>query len=193
MRVIFLDRDGVINRYPGHRDYVKNLKEFSFLPGALRALKRLTDSSFKIFIVSNQAGVAKGIYSRGNLQAINAFMLKKVHSFGAKISGVYYCTHKEDDGCECRKPRLGSIKRALKKVGTRPEKPIYFIGDSTLDVETGKNAGMKTILVLSGKEKKRNQQKWQVRPDFVAKDLLAATKIVLNEDSGRLRLSRRRS
>ena len=190
MKIIFLDRDGVINRYPGHRNYVTRLKDFSFLPGALAALKKLTREGFKIFVISNQAGVSKGIYSKEKLAAINDLMLKRIANYGAKISKVFYCIHREEDHCSCRKPKIGLIRKALKGLRFDSSASTYFIGDSILDVQTGKNAGFKTVLVLSGKEKRKNQNLWQPKPDFVVKDLLAATKIVLNENSGSLRLSR---
>lgn len=192
MKIIFLDRDGVINRYPGDKSYVTRVEEFSFLPGALSALKKLTQKGYRIFVISNQAGVSKKIYSQKNLNAITGLMLKKVSRFGGKIDGIFYCIHKKEDNCSCRKPKIGLIKKALKEIGLKSPASIYFIGDSILDVETGKNAGFKTILVLSGKEKKTNQNSWEMQPDFVAKDLLAATRIVLYEDSSKLCLSRSR-
>jgi len=190
MKIIFLDRDGVINRYPGDKNYVTRVKDFAFLPGALTALKNLTKEKYRIFIISNQAGVGKGTYSQAALDAITDLMLKKVNKGGAEISGVFYCTHRADANCSCRKPKLGLIRKALKKIRFKSAKATYFVGDSIMDVQTGKNSGFKTILVLSGKEKLKNQNNWEAQPDFIAKDLLAATKIVLNENSGYLCHSR---
>jgi len=193
MKIIFLDRDGVINRYPGDKNYVTRVKDFVFLPGVLPALKKLTENNFRIYVVSNQAGVSKGIYSRKKLDAITGLMLKKVSASGARISKVLYCIHRQEDKCLCRKPKTGMIKKAIKGLKIKSLAASYFIGDSIKDVLTGKNAGLKTILVLSGKEKKENKKHWKTQPDFVAKDLLAATKIVLNEDSSNLCLGRRRT
>ncbi|MDP3143187.1 MAG: HAD family hydrolase [Candidatus Omnitrophota bacterium] len=193
MKIIFLDRDGVINRYPGHKNYVTKIKDFSFIPGALKAIKNLSDNNFRIFVISNQAGVSKGIYSQKKLDAITDLMLQKVFASGAKIKGVFYCVHRPEDNCSCRKSKIGMIKKALVGLKLKSLASTYFIGDSILDVLTGKNAGMKTILVLSGKEKKKNQKLWQVKPDFVVRDLLAATKIVINEDPHSLCLGRRRA
>lgn len=183
MKVIFLDRDGVINRYPGDRDYVKSWKEFHFLPRVKEGLKRLAGSGFKVFIISNQAGVAKGLFSRQKLALITRNMLKGLGG-GIKISGVYYCTHLNEDNCGCRKPKTGLINLAegrLKKDKERIDsKNSYFVGDTIRDIETGKNARLKTILVFSGKEKPANRKNWQVRPDFTARDLYEAAEIILN-------------
>jgi D-glycero-D-manno-heptose 1,7-bisphosphate phosphatase len=193
MKVIFLDRDGVINRYPGHRNYLTRLKDFAFVPGALAALKELTQAGFKIFVISNQAGVSKGIYSKEKLKAITALMLKRVSASGARIVRVFYCIHREEEGCPCRKPKIGLVRKALKGLRLDSRASTYFVGDSILDVQTGKNAGFKTILVLSGKENTGSRRLWQVKPDFVAKDLLAATKIVLDENSSHPRFGRSRT
>ena len=92
-RVIFLDRDGVINKYPGDRNYVNNWKEFKFIPGSIGAIKMLNASGFRIFVVSNQAGVAKGLYSFEDLEYINKKMNAALKKEGAYLSGIYYCIH----------------------------------------------------------------------------------------------------
>lgn len=178
MKVIFLDRDGVINRYPGFGDYVKDYKEFHFLEGAKEALKKLKENGYSIYIISNQAGVAKNIYSKEKLKDITKKMLKEIEESGGKIKGVFYCTHREEDNCLCRKPKIGLIQRAIKgkKVSL---KNTYFIGDSLRDIETGRNAGCKTILVLSGETKEEDVKKFPIKPDLIAKDLLEATHIIL--------------
>ncbi len=182
MKVIFLDRDGVINRYPGDHDYVKSWKEFHFLPRVKAGLKKLISSGFKIFIVSNQAGVAKGLFSQDALNFITANMLKGLGN-NIKISGVYYCTHRNEDNCPCRKPKAGLINLVKKRLKADKEKVdprnSYFVGDTIRDIETGKKARLKTILVFSGKEKPENKKNWQILPDFTARDLYEATEIIL--------------
>jgi len=183
MKVIFLDRDGVINKYPGDADYVKSREEFKFLPRVKLALRKLSDAGFQIFIVSNQAGVSKGIYPRENLDFITSSMLKELKDNGVIIAGVYYCIHRDEDNCSCRKPKTGLIDLALANLKERgiPLKlsGSYFIGDTTRDIETGKKRGLKTILVFSGKERPENKKKWPLQPDFTASDLFEATKIIL--------------
>lgn len=184
MKVVFLDRDGVINEYPGDADYVKSRSEFKFLPGVKDGLKRLTDGGFRIIVISNQAGVAKGIYSRQELDLITADMLREIERAGAAITAVYYCTHRDADNCSCRKPKTGLIDMAVARIKSEGLEPqlsqSYFIGDTIRDVETGKAAGLKTILVFSGKEKPDNKDKWVPPPDYTAPDLSGAVDLILS-------------
>ncbi|MBM3253981.1 MAG: HAD family hydrolase [Candidatus Omnitrophica bacterium] len=181
MKVIFLDRDGVINQYPGDTKYVTSWNEFKFVPGSLEALKKLSDAGFDIFVISNQAGVSEGIYPAENLKDITSRMLEEVTTNKAKIKEVFYCTHTAEENCDCRKPKAGLIKKALESVGAKniDLKSTYFIGDSIRDVQTGKGLGFKTILVLSGKEKLENMNNWQEKPDYVTGNLKEAVEIVL--------------
>lgn len=172
-----MDRDGVINKYPGDSDYVKSWREFKFLPRVKPALKKLSDAGFKIFIISNQAGVGKGIYSQKNLDLITEKMLEELCRHNIRIAGIYYCIHRLEDNCSCRKPRIGLVNKATAKIRNKGRiwrAQSYFIGDTIRDVETGKNAGLKTILVFSGKEKPENRNNWKAFPDFTALDLFAA-------------------
>ncbi|MCM8796925.1 MAG: HAD-IIIA family hydrolase [Candidatus Omnitrophica bacterium] len=182
MKVVFLDRDGVINEYPGDREYVKSWQEFKFLPGVKTALEKLSSLDYPIFIVSNQAGVAKGIYPEQALEEINRNMLKALGP-RVKIAGIYYCTHREEDNCSCRKPETGSIEKAIEKLKKENYRvdlnSAFFIGDTVRDIATGKKAGLKTILVFSGKEKPENKEHWEIQPDFTAQDLYAAVEIII--------------
>ena len=186
MKVIFLDRDGVINKYPGDSEYVKSWDEFHFLPRVKSALKKLNDNTFKIFIISNQAGVSKGIYSQESLDLITKNMLKKLSNCGISIAGVYYCTHRSQDNCSCRKPKTGLIDMALAKLKQEELKielaRSYFIGDTTRDIDTGKAAGLGTILVFCGQEKPENKNKWESLPDFTAQDLSEAVDLIIKNN-----------
>jgi len=177
MKIVFLDRDGVINKYPGDRQYVTSLRKFKFLPRAKKAIALLTKKGFKIFVASNQAGIGGGIYSQRTLDRITAKMLAEIDKAGGKITKVYYCIHRKDAGCLCRKPKPGMLKRCAKEFKFKL-KGTYFIGDTMRDIFTAHAAKAKSILVLAGKEKKANQKNWEVRPDFVFKDLLAAAKFL---------------
>lgn len=179
--IAFLDRDGVINEFPGNGNYVTKLNEFHFIPGSLEAVRVLTEAGFTIFVISNQAGVGKGIYSRHKLQLINRHMLENVRKNGGKINKVFYCTHRSDEGCDCRKPQIGSVRRALEMMNKKihAAKKAFFVGDTEIDIQAGHNAGCKTIFVLSGREDRRYMRGWKVKPDYIVKDLLEATKIML--------------
>jgi len=178
MKAIFLDRDGVINRDPGFGDYIKSWKEFEFLPGAIDAIKSLNKNGYEIFVISNQAGVSKGLFSQRSLDEITKNMLRDIEKVGGKIRSISYCTHLPDEGCPCRKPKIGMIEKATKGFDI-DFKNTYFIGDSRLDVGAGKNMGCKTILLLTGKEDPNGIKDWNVRPDFIKKDLKEAVEWVL--------------
>ena len=119
---VFLDRDGVINRYPGDGKYVTSVKEFRFLPKVKKAIALLTAHKYPIFIISNQAGVGKGLYSQAALDRITEHMLKELSRHKGKVHAVYYCTHRNEDNCSCRKPKTGLIMSALSSLRGRLSK-----------------------------------------------------------------------
>ncbi|MBF0387026.1 MAG: HAD-IIIA family hydrolase [Candidatus Omnitrophica bacterium] len=185
MKVVFLDRDGVINEFPGNGLYVTRVSSFHFLPRTLKAIKLLSEAGYHVFVISNQAGVGKGVFSQDKLNKITARMLKGVQAAGGRIDDVFYCTCKSSAGCHCRKPRIGNIIKALKSI----DKPIdaarhaWFVGDTEGDIKTGKNAGCRTIFTLSGREDQEYMNRWDVRPDHVAEDLYDAVQFILEQDS----------
>ena len=180
MKVIFLDRDGVINKYPGDRLYVTSLRKFKFLPRAKKAIALLSKAGYKIFVASNQAGVGKGIYSQKSLDLITAKMLADIASSGGRISKVYYCTHRKEACCSCRKPKPGLLKKAAREFKVNLKR-TYFVGDTIRDVLTAHAVGAKSVLIFSGKEKLSNQRNWEAKPDFVFKDLLSAAKFLISK------------
>ncbi len=184
MKVVFLDRDGVINEFPGNGLYVTRVKDFHFLPRSLEALKLLTERGYHIFVVSNQAGVGKGVYTKNKLEQITSHMMKHVKAAGAKIDEVFYCTCKSSDGCHCRKPRIGNVIKALKLLDRTIDdaKYAYFVGDTEADIKAGRNAGCRTIFALSGREDREYMKRWDVRPDHIVEDLYEAAQLILKED-----------
>ena len=190
MKIAFLDRDGVINKFPGNGLYVTKVKDFEFLPGTLEAIKKLTDEGFEIFVISNQAGVGKGVYSNKKLKMITDKMLRSVRKAGGRISKVFYCTHMSAAGCDCRKPEIGHIHKALDLINKRLKdlketNTSFFVGDTESDIKTGHNAGCKTIFALSGREDRRNIRKWLIKPDYIVKDLLEATELIISKTQKR--------
>jgi histidinol-phosphate phosphatase family protein len=179
--IVFLDRDGVINKYPGNYKYVTSQAEFEFLPGAKEAIKRLNEVGYKLFIISNQAGVTKGLYTKVTLDSITKNMLKEIGIAGGSLEKVLYCTHTEEDNCNCRKPKIGLIKQAISGLKGIDLNKTFFVGDSIRDVKTGKIAGCKTILVLCGRESIENKPNWEIQPDFIADNLYEAVEIILSQ------------
>ncbi len=177
-KVVFLDRDGVINKNPPHGDYIKKPSKFEFLSRAPEAIRMLNNAGFDIAVISNQAGIGKGLFSKNELKKIDERMLKGIKASGGKIKGTYYCIHHPDANCECRKPKTGLIKKAIggNKIDFRNS---FFIGDTERDVVAGGRSGLKTITVLSGYNKNKDIKKWKNRPDYIAKDLYDAVKRIV--------------
>ena len=149
MKTIFLDRDGVINKNPPNRGYVRSWNDFSFLPNALQAINILTQCGFRILLATNQAGIGKGIFTEKQLAGIHQRMLAEINSNGGEIANIYYCPHHPDDGCPCRKPKPGMLKSAANEYGFDIS-DTYFIGDSITDISAAQSAGATPILVLTG-------------------------------------------
>ncbi len=174
MKVIFLDRDGVINEYPGDTRYVNSWQEFKFIPGSREAIQKLSRDGFKIFVISNQAGVAKGLYSSEDLAEIDAKMNEAIRKAGGELAGIYYCLHHPSENCACRKPKPGLLEQAFKDASITASE-TYFVGDSFRDMQAARSFGAKSILVLSGREKLSNRRNWEFEPDYVFENLLAVS------------------
>jgi histidinol-phosphate phosphatase family protein len=147
-KVIFLDRDGVINKRPAVGDYVKKWDGFTFLPNAFAAFKLLKENGYEVYIISNQAGIARGKMNEGDLFEIHRNMEKEIEANGGKISGIYYCPHGRDDGCLCRKPKPGMLFRAAIDHQIDLSRAI-FVGDDPRDEEAGQAAMCQTVLMES--------------------------------------------
>lgn len=145
-KIIFLDRDGVINKRPPKADYVKKWEEFEFLPGATEAIKLLNNKGYKIFIISNQSGIARKALTEKTLQIIHKNMLGEIEKEGGKIEEIYICPHGWDEGCNCRKPKPGMLLQASREHFIELRKSI-FIGDDERDMKAGEAVGCKTFLV----------------------------------------------
>ena len=175
VKVVFLDRDGVINEFPGYTLYVTKWEEFRFIPGSIEAIRLLKEHDFKLFVVSNQAGVAKGLYTQQDLDYMTENMIKEIRHQGGDLDGIYYCLHRNEDNCNCRKPKTGLLQQALKDLNKKPHL-CFFIGDSFRDMKTAAAAGCQSALVLSGQEILDNKDSWEFHPDFIFKNLLEAAR-----------------
>jgi D-glycero-D-manno-heptose 1,7-bisphosphate phosphatase len=139
-----LDRDGVINR--DSDQYVKSVDEWQPLPGSLEAIARLTRAGFKLAVVTNQSGVGRGLFDESTLAAIHRTMLDAVTRAGGAIAGVYYCPHRPDEHCSCRKPAPELLQRAMAEHAGDAE-TVAYVGDKATDVEAAMAAGVRPILV----------------------------------------------
>jgi len=181
MKPVFLDRDGVISIFTPD-DYIKKWSEFEFLPTAFEGLKKLTENGFDIVIISNQAGVGRGLFSIEDLQNITQKMQQELKKHGAEIYKVYYCVHKKEDDYNCRKPKIGLIEQFIAENGEFEREKTFFVGDADVDIETGIKSGLRTILVLSGKTKLVDEvQSWNFKPEFIANNIKEAADIIIKE------------
>ncbi len=156
MKAIFLDRDGVINRNMDN-DYVKNWEEFEFLPNSLEAIKRLTEANYPLIVITNQACVSKKIVSPQTLNDIHQKMVSEVENAGGRIHAIYHCPHRDEDKCDCRKPKPGMLIQAAYEHNINLL-DSYLIGDSMTDIEAGQQVGCHTVLLLTGHGAKTDQQ-----------------------------------
>lgn len=170
-KAIFLDRDGTIVEDKG---YTHKVSDFRLLKNSVNGLKML--KGYSIFIVTNQSGIGRGYYSLNDFNEFNDSMAKELEKSGIKIKKIYYCPHHPEDKCSCRKPKIKMLKDAEKEFGAELKKS-YVIGDMKKDVEMGKKAGCKTIII-----KGKNDSWRQANADFAAIDLKEAAKWILKND-----------
>lgn len=147
-KVVFLDRDGSINKKMPEGDYVKKWAEFEFLPGAKEALGLLSRNGYEIFIITNQRGIARGLMSEKDLHDIHENMKEELGRENIEIKGIYYCPH-EKDVCDCRKPKPGMLIKAAGDYDIKLDEAV-MIGDGDSDIEAGKAAGCRTVKLEKG-------------------------------------------
>jgi D-glycero-D-manno-heptose 1,7-bisphosphate phosphatase len=143
---IILDRDGVLNEKPPRAHYVRSWEEFKWRPGAQEAMCALNRAGYRIIIVSNQAGVARGAMTEADLLEIHRRMVQETESAGGRIDAIYYCPHDWDEGCDCRKPKPGMLFQAQRDFNLDLSR-ILFIGDDERDVQAAEAAGCLSALV----------------------------------------------
>lgn len=144
-KAIFLDRDGVINKKAPDKGYITSWDNFQFLPGVLKALAKISQSSYKIFIVTNQRGISRGIMSEDALKNIHNNMITEIRNNGGRIDEIYYCPHGNNE-CTCRKPLPGMLDNAKSDYNISLEES-WVVGDSITDIKAGKARECKTIYI----------------------------------------------
>ena len=161
-------------------DYVKTCDEFVLLPGALEGLAKLKEAGITAVVISNQAGVGRGLIDPAELECINRKMYEAVEDAGGEISGLYYCLHRRDEGCGCRKPEIGLLQKASAEMGFRLA-GSFLIGDAKSDMEAGAKANCRTVLVLTGKASAAEVETWDCKPEHIANDLPSAVNWILSQ------------
>lgn len=170
---VFLDRDGTINE---ELMYLHEPEKFKLLPNVLEGLKKFQDMGYRIVIVTNQPGIGLGYYTKEDFYRVNHVMLTTFSQEGILVDKIYYCPHSKSEGCGCRKPGQDLIIRAQSELNLDLANSI-FIGDKTTDIETGRRAGMKTVLVETGF--KGEDGEFPGEPNFRSADLLDVAEKIL--------------
>ena len=142
----FVDRDGTINVDAAEGEYIESWDEFNFLPRAKEAIRLLNDLGLRVFVVTNQRGVALGRMSAGDVEEIHRLMALELAGVGATVDGFYYCPHDHGE-CDCRKPGIGLFHQAQRDFPEVDLSRSVMIGNTAIDIEAGRNAGSRCILV----------------------------------------------
>ncbi|MGO9932823.1 MAG: D-glycero-alpha-D-manno-heptose-1,7-bisphosphate 7-phosphatase [Steroidobacteraceae bacterium] len=169
-----LDRDGTI---VVDRHYLSDPNDLEFQAGAKLGLRKMSEMGFRLVVITNQSGIARGFFSFSKLEEIHERLRQMMVSNGAPLEGIYFCPHGPSDECECRKPKLGLMRQASEELGFDMSESIV-IGDKESDIEFGRRAGAATILI--GKPGSRPSS--SISPDHIVGNLNEAAEII----SGRL-------
>lgn len=183
-RFVLLDRDGVINRKI-RNGYVIAWSQFAFLPGALDAMRMFRDAGYVPLVVSNQAGVGKGLMTHSTLNEITRRFSRRIEAAGGRIGKVYYCVHRREQRCACRKPRAGLLFAAQRDFHFDLAE-TYMVGDSKSDLIAAARAGCAAVIVSGNAASQLNE--WVVPPNAVAPDLRAAAEFILSHPLGSRRV-----
>ncbi len=186
-RAVFLDRDGTICEEVG---YLNSVEQMRLIPRSAEAIRRLNEYGFKVVVITNQSGVARGLIPEQNLADIHAEMVRQLREKKAFLDGIYYCPHHPVEGnppylqeCNCRKPATGLLEKAALELGIDLSSS-YMVGDHFSDVECGKRIRAKTVLLLTGhgRQALERQREWPFQPDHIAFDLYEAVDWILQQE-----------
>jgi histidinol-phosphate phosphatase family protein len=180
-RAVFLDRDGTMIY---DKNYLSSPEQVKLYVYCAQSINKLRKAGFKIIVVTNQSGIARGIFSLDDLKKIHKKFISLLKNQGAKIDGLYFCPHTDEDNCECRKPKLGMVLAAAKEHNLDLKKS-YFIGDSVRDYIVGENMGGKGILIRTGSGKKQEKKikEEKIKPFAVCNTLKDAVNVILKREN----------
>jgi len=183
MKLIILDRDGVINQ--DSDAYIKSEEEWQQIPGSLEAIAQLNKHGYKIAVTTNQSGINRGFYDHDTLNSMHNKLRRLLTPLGGKIDAIFYCPHIPEDQCTCRKPMPGLFHRVNQFFGT-PLNGVFAIGDSFRDLQAAMQVSAKPVLVLTGKGKitlDKNADEIKTHNIPVFQNLSAAVQEILTRQS----------
>ena len=178
-RAVFLDRDGTIAK---DVPYCRRLEDFEILPRVPDAIRLLNQAGYKVVVITNQSGIARGYFTQETLLSIHDRMTAELKKHGASIDAIYVCPHHPDEGCQCRKPSPALLSRAATDIGLALDQS-YMIGDDPKDVGAGRAAGCRTIRLSPDPNHQGDDP--AVTCDHTAVDLFEAIRWLLEDARGR--------
>lgn len=171
MQLVILDRDGVINN--DSRDFIKSPEEWQSIPGSPEAIARLTHANYRVVVATNQSGMNRGLFDIGTFNRINEKMHREINTAGGRIDGIFYCPHRPDEGCQCRKPEPGLLYEISRRLHCNLE-GVPAIGDSLRDIIAARTVGARPILVRTGKGRETELNQKELGDIQVYDDLASA-------------------
>jgi len=184
MKLVILDRDGVINEDSDH--FIKSPAEWKPIPGSLEAIVKLKHAGFRVVVASNQSGLARGLFDYDMLFAIHDKMTRMLADLGAQIDGIFFCPHGPENGCRCRKPATGMLDDIARRFG-RTVAGCPVVGDSTSDIEAAIAAGARPIRVKTGKPAGKLKSSADIE---TFTDLATAARALISEQGNQKRVRR---
>ena len=180
---VFLDRDGTIGEELG---YVNHIDRFQMFPYAAEAIRELNEAQIPVVVVTNQGGIARNIFPESLVHEVHKKMVAELAAGRAYVDAIYFCPHKSEDACECRKPNPGLLERAAREhfldlAGS------WIVGDRYADLEMGHLTGSRGILVMTGYgrgEHELHRSVWPRQPDALAENLRDAVRLILRNGGG---------
>lgn len=177
---VFIDRDGTLAEEMGYLNHVSRLRMFPF---AGEAVRKLNEAGMPVIVVTNQSGVARRYFPESLVVEINSLMKQQLAASGAHLTGIYYCAHSADDGCDCRKPKTGLVERAAREHDLDVSRS-YVVGDRYVDVDLARRAGARSVMVRTGYgqgELQWHSANWPRQPDHVAADVREAVEWIVRQ------------
>jgi D-glycero-D-manno-heptose 1,7-bisphosphate phosphatase len=182
-RAVFLDRDGTIGEEMG---YVNHIDRFQIFPYAAEAIRQLNQAEIPVVVVTNQSGIARNIFPESLVHEVHKKMVAELAGGGAWIDAIYFCPHKSEDICVCRKPNPGLLLQAAREHGLDLA-ASWVVGDRYADLEMGHAAGARGILVMTGYgrgEYELHRATWPRQPESLAANLSEAVRLILQDRGG---------
>ncbi len=177
---VFLDRDGTLAEEVGYLNHVSRFRMFPFVAAAIR---RLNEAKYLAIVITNQSGVGRGYFPDSLIHAVHELMTEQLAKEGAHIDALYYCPHKGDDACACRKPKPGMLERAAREHGLDLRRS-FVVGDRYGDIQLAHRVGARAIMVRTGYgegEIQWHSAQWPAPPDFIAENLADAADWILRQ------------